>query len=112
MDQAALTRFRSLLESKLAELQAADILGRQGQETVNLDQQALGRLSRQDALINQSMARATQARRNAQRKRLHLALQRIEDGEYGYCTDCGEPISEKRLELDPAVPRCFGCAQG
>ena len=29
------------------------------------------------------------------------ALQRIEDGNYGYCIDTGEPISVKRLEARP-----------
>jgi hypothetical protein len=42
-----------------------------------LDQQAVGRLSRQDALLNQSMARATQARRDARRRALQAALERI-----------------------------------
>jgi len=29
------------------------------------------------------------------------ALQRIEDGEYGYCEETGEPISLKRLDARP-----------
>ncbi|OYX85576.1 MAG: RNA polymerase-binding protein DksA [Azorhizobium sp. 35-67-5] len=29
------------------------------------------------------------------------ALQRIEDGSYGFCEDTGEPISLKRLEARP-----------
>jgi DnaK suppressor protein len=72
---------------------------------VALDQQAVGRLSRQDALMSQSMARATQARRDAERRRLTAALARLEDGEYGYCEACGEPIAPRRLELDPAAAR-------
>ena len=33
--------------------------------------------------------------------KIDAALQRIEDGEYGYCEDTGEPISIKRLEARP-----------
>src|SRR5213082_1689302 len=29
------------------------------------------------------------------------ALERIDDGEYGECTNCGKPIQEKRLEAVP-----------
>ncbi|MCG5234154.1 MULTISPECIES: RNA polymerase-binding protein DksA [Xanthobacter] len=42
--------------------------------------------------------------RDRQRKliaKIDAALQRIEDGTYGYCEDTGEPISLKRLEARP-----------
>lgn len=103
---------RARLEALLAELDAGDALGRGGQEPVALDQQAMGRLSRQDALLSQSMARATQARRDIERRRMRAALVRLEAGEYGYCEECGEAIAPKRLALDPAAVRCVGCAAG
>lgn len=34
------------------------------------------------------------------------ALKRIEEGTYGRCVDCGEPIPEKRLEAIPWAARC------
>ncbi|MFH1147572.1 MAG: TraR/DksA C4-type zinc finger protein [Pseudomonadota bacterium] len=34
------------------------------------------------------------------------ALHRIQQGEYGVCVDCGEPIDMKRLEIMPQTPRC------
>ena len=33
--------------------------------------------------------------------KIDQALQRIEDGSYGYCEDTGEPIGIKRLEARP-----------
>ena len=42
--------------------------------------------------------------RDRQRKliaKIDAALQRIEDGTYGYCEETGEPISIKRLEARP-----------
>jgi DnaK suppressor protein len=42
--------------------------------------------------------------RDRQRKliaKIDAALQRIEDGSYGYCEETGEPISIKRLEARP-----------
>ena len=96
----------------MAELDAEDALGRVGQSVVTLDQQAVGRLSRQDALLSQSMAKATQSRRDALRKSLRAALARLDTGDFGYCDDCGEEIATKRLELDPTARRCVECASG
>lgn len=104
--------FRALIAQRLAELDAEDALGRGGQQVVELDQQSVGRLSRQDALLSQSMAKATQARRDAQRRALRAALQRIDEDAFGYCDDCGDEIAQKRLELDPTVTRCVSCAAG
>lgn len=42
--------------------------------------------------------------RDRQRKlvaKIDSALRRIEDGEYGYCEDTGDPISLKRLDARP-----------
>ncbi len=41
---------------------------------------------------------------------IRAALQRIRDGEYGICTQCGEEISSERLDLLPATPFCKNCA--
>ena len=112
MDDATLTRFRSLIADLLAELADGDALGEEGQAVVTLDQQAVGRLSRMDALQNQAMSKAAQARRSTEATRLNAALARMDDGEFGYCEDCGEDIPVKRLELDPAATRCVSCASG
>ena len=50
----------------------------------------------------------------AARHRVRLideALERIEEGSYGICVACGEPISEDRLEVRPLSVRCVGCAE-
>ncbi len=81
-------------------------------DVVELDQTTQGRLSRMDALQGQAMAQEVARRREAEIRRIDAALQRIEDGEYGYCVTCGEEVALKRLELDPATPNCIECARG
>ena len=103
---------KTRLHARLAELDAEDAAGQQGQKTVELDQQAVGRLSRMDALQSQAMAQAQARRRAAERQKIHAALKRIDDGEYGYCTDCGEDIEPKRLAADPAIALCLDCLRG
>jgi len=83
----------------------------EGRRPVELDQQSVGRLSRMDAMQVQAMAMATEQRRQLRVRQIDAALKRIEDGEFGYCLGCGEPIPEKRLAIDPASPRCVRCAR-
>ncbi len=37
------------------------------------------------------------------------ALDRLEDGSYGICDECGEDISEKRLKARPVTTLCIDC---
>jgi len=104
--------FRDLLDALRKTLIAQDSIAQDSQKTVALDQQSVGRLSRMDALQQQAMAKATQTRRGQQLSRIDAAFARIQDGEYGYCTNCGDDIPLKRLELDPTVPTCISCAAG
>ncbi|MFN3209684.1 MAG: TraR/DksA family transcriptional regulator [Roseovarius sp.] len=103
---------RRLIETRLEELDAEDARGAPGKATVELDQQSVGRLSRMDALQNQAMARATEARRASERARLTSALARMDAGEFGFCEDCGDRIAPARLRLDPAATRCVDCVRG
>lgn len=42
---------------------------------------------------------------------IDAALVRIDDGSYGNCERCGQPISEQRLNAVPYAARCVHCAQ-
>ena len=37
------------------------------------------------------------------------ALTRLENGSYGYCEVCGQPIEPRRLEIMPETPLCRNC---
>jgi RNA polymerase-binding transcription factor DksA len=41
---------------------------------------------------------------------IEAAIQRLEDGTYGTCERCGQPIAEARLEARPAASTCITCA--
>ncbi len=112
MNSADLEHFRQLISQRLSDLEAQSAAGQDAQSVVELDQQAVGRLSRMDALQNQAMAKAQQARRDTEVHRLQAALIRMDEGEFGYCEDCGEEIARGRLELDLAASKCVSCASG
>ena len=44
-------------------------------------------------------------------REIHDALQRIFDGTYGVCENCGQPIARARLEAVPYVRLCVSCKQ-
>lgn len=101
---------RERLEALRDEIRALSEGASEDRKPVTLDQQSVGRLSRQDSLQVQAMARAADARRVVQLRQIEAALKRLEDGEYGYCVSCGDEIEPKRLTVDPASPRCSSCA--
>jgi DnaK suppressor protein len=39
------------------------------------------------------------------------ALARVDDGTYGICVACGEPIPAERLEVRPTATTCVGCTR-
>lgn len=43
-------------------------------------------------------------------REVNQALQRLQDGLYGTCEACGEPIAPARLEALPEATRCIDCA--
>ena len=85
--------------------------GADSRAPVELDQTRVGRLSRMDAMQQQAMALEADRRRTIELHRIEAALKRIEDGEYGYCLQCGGEIAAKRLDLDPTAPLCINCAR-
>jgi DnaK suppressor protein len=64
-----------------------------------------------DAMQQQAMSQAQERARAGELIRIDQAFRRLEDGEYGYCLECGEEIPDKRLEIDPSVSHCVKCAK-
>ena len=110
MDDAEIEKFRSQLLQLRSELDDLEATSQDAAKPVELDQASVGRLSRMDAMQSQQMARELARRRQQQRVRIEGALRRIDSGDYGYCSVCGEEIDPRRLALDPATARCVKCA--
>jgi DnaK suppressor protein len=106
---AQLKKFKAKLEILRDELSELSNIAADSRKPVELDQTSVGRLSRMDALQGQAMQLETERRREIERIRIDAALERIETGDYGYCTVCDEDIALKRLEHDPSVPNCIDC---
>lgn len=102
---------RTRLNKRRLELEAVSDSAAEAAATVTLDQSRVGRLSRMDALAQQAVAQATSARRRRELTDIKHALRRLDDGAYGLCSACDEPIAEARLQASPAVRLCLSCAE-
>jgi DnaK suppressor protein len=108
LSQRDLERFKiRLLEERARILSDMDKLVRESNElgkdgTMDIGDEASDLSSRQLLLsLNE-----------ADRKKLleiEEALERMEEGTYGICEECGEPISIKRLEVKPTALYCVEC---
>ena len=75
---------------------------------VDLDE-PIGRVSRIDAIQQQSMAQANRGQARVRLQQVRAALERIADGDYGDCAQCGEPVGLARLQVRPETPFCVSC---
>lgn len=65
--------------------------------------------TRAQASTERELEFALDAHESAELDAIDAALQRIEAGQYGLCTDCGVTIPAARLHAAPATLRCVAC---
>ena len=64
-------------------------------------------LEREDDEVLEEVGHAAQR----EKAMIVAALERIVSGEYGFCAQCGDAISEARLDVLPYTPVCAKCAK-
>ncbi len=69
-----------------------------------------GRLLRQDSLMRHQMEKEAARRRQLRLSQLRDALIRMDNGEYGFCSNCQNEIEFSRLEIQPEALICGPCA--
>ena len=71
---------------------------------------AIGRISRMDAINNKSVAEASLRKSREKLKQLKYMLSNITDPEFGLCAKCKTPIPIGRMLLMPQSRFCVRCA--
>jgi len=69
----------------------------------------IGRLSRMDAMQQQSMTAANRLAAEQRLQRVEAALTRVAGDSYGDCLRCEEPVGFERLEVQPEAALCIAC---
>ena len=105
LTEAQETELLEALDTLVAELANHLEETREEVKPVDLDL-PIGRVSRMDAMQQQSMARANREGLSRRLALCRAALSRAAEGEYGYCLDCGDPIGHRRLTARPETPFC------
>jgi DnaK suppressor protein len=110
MKESDIEKYRSILERLRSELQKQLSSSEDGSRPIAPDN-AIGRLTRVDAMQSQQMALAMRQQNQLRLQRIDQALRFIEKGRYGVCVKCGEDISESRLSVVPESVLCVKCAR-
>lgn len=100
---------RQELERERARLERTMPSTQEAAKPVQLDQTAVGRLSRMDALANQHLTQDLAAREESRHTGIVLALERVANGTYGTCERCGGTIPYGRLLVMPEARTCVAC---
>ncbi len=110
LNQKDLKRFKKMLEdSRIAILANAR---KTMEEESNFDTDDLpDEIDQASSEYAQSMAFRLRDREKFLLKKIDKALARIEDGTFGICERCEEPISAKRLEARPVTTLCIRCKE-
>ena len=111
LNQGQLAALRAQLVARLEEVRDTLQQSQSAAVPVQLDQQAVGRLSRMDAIQQQAMVQANRQRAQGLVRQIRAALKRLDDDEYGDCVRCGNLIAWARLNAQPETPLCLRCQQ-
>ena len=106
-----LTTLRDLLTFRLLELRAEVHAAEQAQRELT-GASAHEVTDRKDEAAQRSLSDlgGVQEQRDLDEVvQVEAALQRLDSGSYGDCSDCGEPIPLQRLRVQPAAQRCAPC---
>lgn len=71
---------------------------------------AIGRVSRMDAINNKSINEAALRKSEEKYRKLEVALNKVDEDYFGLCGACGNEIPVGRLMLMPESPFCVTCA--
>ena len=111
MDEEKIEFFRKLVEEHLVAIDEEILKLEELSKPISPDN-AIGRLSRMEAINERSIHESALRKAKARKERLKDALHRIKtDDDYGYCTVCEEEISEKRMRSLPESHICVPCLQ-
>ena len=109
LSESQVLELRRELENALSKLEKSLTVSAEAAQTVELDQTAVGRLSRMDSLQSQGMAKGLRERETVRLALIKEALKRLDEGTYGLCVTCRAEVAFERLMVFPESPTCARC---
>jgi DnaK suppressor protein len=111
MKTIILTKFRQQLLQRLAEVETAtaNIAKKMSESTETRTNMGKDNLDHSREQSDSYPLFEMKKRYSIERQKILSALGRIENGSFGECIDCGEPIAVKRLLVQPSASLCVEC---
>ncbi len=97
-------RERTLREEIARELEEVDAL-----RTSEFEERVGDRADHAEAQVSVAVENRRIDRQLDEMQALSAARERIENGTFGVCADCGEPIGDERMAALPTASRCAPC---
>jgi DnaK suppressor protein len=114
MSRSRYTELKQMLEERRRELQAqvqGKIRDVRSAGEVTKVNDVFDAVESSEADIQEDIELALIQMKSETLNKINDALARLEQGDYGYCFDCGEEIAEKRLRALPFAVRCKDCEE-
>ena len=103
-------QIKAKIESKSEELSARIAELKELTKPISPDN-AIGRISRMDAINNKSVNDAGLRSAESTLRKLQRQLEKIDKADFGNCSRCGNPIRFERLHFMPESTKCISCAR-
>lgn len=110
MDQKQKNELKILIEKKMG-LSRRKVLAYKEMAAPVKPENAIGRVSRMDAINNKSVAESALREEEEKLRGLEYMLKNIDKDDFGSCSLCGQQIPIPRLLLMPHSPYCVHCAR-
>jgi DnaK suppressor protein len=111
MEESQRKKFADLINQHISSVQESIESLKQLTQPISPDN-AIGRLSRLEAIGEKSVNEANLRKAELRLKLLGEAAKRVQTEDYGICQRCEEEIPVKRLEILPESAVCINCLQG
>ena len=111
MDKKQTEAIKKMIQKEMAKTERSIADYKEMTQPIEPDD-AIGRVSRMDAINNKSVAEA--ALRSAEHKLNDLigVLRRVDGKDFGICVNCKNPIPIQRILLVPQAKVCMDCIRG
>jgi DnaK suppressor protein len=108
-DQDRLALLKSMLEQRLCALESVEAPPQARDDAMPAAEVESSPLDRATVRLLNDLEREAAGHHAAEVQVLRHALAKFEDGSYGLCEACGQPIGESRLLARPEARLCIAC---
>ena len=110
MDKPQIVEIKDKIKEEIEKTQNSILKFRELAKPIAPDD-AIGRITRMDAINNKSVAEASLRKNKEKLKQLNYMLQNVNDPEFGLCAKCKISIPIGRILLMPQSRFCVRCAE-